>query len=97
LAGNGWQIVETEDYERAVGVLGGAREVDTILAPILYAVSRRPTGFPLVREPDIYLARTSLQINGPDLVLAHSLWFRVVEHDRIVELKWVEQTAPDDI
>jgi len=78
-------------------MLGGAKVVDAVLAPILYAVSRNPKGFPKVRDPDIYLARTALQMNGPDIVLAHSLWFQLFETDMKVELKWVETTDPEEL
>ncbi|WP_126154530.1 hypothetical protein [Paracoccus haematequi] len=90
-----WTIAENEDYLRGVAHCGGARSVDEAIAPIMYALARRPLGFDETEVNGVYLARTKLRINGPDFTLSHSVWFRPVEAIKTVELLWIEVTAPD--
>lgn len=97
LAGNGWSISETDDYERGVAQCGGAEIVDDAIAPIIYALHRNPLAFQETSHPGVRLARTRLRFNGPDITLSHAIWFRVNEPDRTVVLLWVEYTRPDDM
>lgn len=97
MVGSGWSLIESENYERAVAQCGGARCVDDAIAPIIYALHRQPLAFPETDVPGVYLARTKLRFNGPDVTLSHSVWFKADEIVRTVELLWVEYTNPDDI
>ena len=76
---------------------GGARKVDDILSPIIWTLSRNPMGWPHTGVKDVRVATTDLRINGPDIVLSHSLWFRADEANRLVELLWVEVTNPNEM
>lgn len=97
MAGNGWSISETEDYERGVAQCGGAEVVDDAVAPIIYALHRNPLAFEETAYPGVRLARTRLRFNGPDITLSHAIWFRLNEVERVVELLWVEYTRPNDM
>lgn len=74
---------------------GGLSVVDEVIAPIKYALSRNPSGFPSTGVAGVQIAKTKLRINGPDVVLSHAVWFRVHSQSKTVELLWVEVTAPD--
>lgn len=97
MAGSGWEIVESEDFLRAVAQCGGAEKVDEVLAPILYGLHKVPEGFPETNTAGVRIAKTHLQMNGPDIVLSHTLWFRIKAELQQVELLWVEVTRPDDL
>lgn len=76
---------------------GGAEIVDDVLSPVIYSLYRNPLGF---RETDVRgvrLAKTKLRINGPDLVMSHTLWFRADETTRVVELLYVEVSSPNNM
>lgn len=88
-------LVEDEAYERGVAGCGGAAKVDQAIAPIIYALGKNPMGFEETDVPSVYLARTKLRINGPDVVLSHSVWFRPDPASRTVHLLWIEITDPD--
>jgi hypothetical protein len=97
LVGNGWSVSESDDYARGVAQCGGAQQVDEAIAPIIYALHRQPLAFPETEISEIRLARTRLRFNGPDVTLSHSVWFKVDETNRVVELLWVEYSRPDDM
>lgn len=97
MVGNGWSLIESEDYERAVAQCGNARSVDDAIAPIIYALHRHPLAFSKTDVPGVRLARTKIRFNGPDVTLSHSVWFKLDEATQTVELLWVEYTNPNDI
>mgnify|MGYP001546571159 CR=1 FL=1 len=96
MGGNGWQIVEADSFERGVASCGGHQSVEEAIAPIKLGVSSNQTKFLSTDFPDIYLAKTKLRWNGPEIVMAHSVWFRVIDASRTVELLWVEWTNPEN-
>lgn len=97
MGGNGWEVFEGDDFTRGAANCGGLRAIEEIIAPIKYALNRNPLGFPLTTTKDVRLARTKLRFNGPDIVVSHSVWFRVDPSRKAVELLWVEVTKPDDM
>lgn len=97
LVGNGWEVCESDDYLRGVAQCGGAEAVDAAIAPIIYTLYKNPLAHPETDLPHIRLARTRLRINGPDVILSHSVWFRANESLREVELLWVEYTDPNEM
>jgi hypothetical protein len=97
LDGRGWIVFESEDFERGAVQCGGLAIVEEVIAPIKYALSRNPLGFPPTGIAEVRLARTKLRINGPDLVLSHTVWFRAHTESSSVELLWVEVTSPDQM
>ena len=71
---------------------------DLALAPLDYALSRNPMGFPQVPGyPNIHLARTKLRITPGEIIPGYSLWVRVEEKTRSVHKLHVEISAPDDL
>jgi hypothetical protein len=50
---SGWEILEEQSYERAVAQIANHEFFDSALAPILYALNRDPTGFPVVPGIDV--------------------------------------------
>lgn len=96
-AGSGWAIVEGDDFERGAMQCGGLQAIEEIIAPIKLGLSRNPFGFHETEVPGIRIARTKLRVSGFDVVLSHSIWFRIDEEQRQVVLLWVEITKPDDV
>jgi len=95
LAGNGWSIVEADSFDRGVAGCGGHRVVEEAIAPIKLGLSRNPGAFLATNTPGISLAKTKLHWNGPDIILAYSVWFRIIEKNKTVELLHVEWTDPE--
>lgn len=93
----GWQIRESNDFERGVAQCGGHKFVDEIIAPIIRGLHRRPHGFQNANVSGIRFAKTKLRLNGPDVVLSHIVWFRIEEEERSVTLLWVEIAPPEDM
>lgn len=97
MGGSGWEIVETDSYKLGVAQCGGAEHVDHVLAPILYSLHRNPQSWPFVDEGrKIRIAKTDLRFDGPEIILQHSVRFRILEAENKVELLFVEITPTDD-
>ncbi len=96
MAGSFWQIIEAESFERGVAKCGGHRVVEEAIAPVKLGISRNPQEFIKTHIPGIYLAKTRLHWQGPEIVLSYSIWFYVWDEHRIAELRWIEWTDPDN-
>ena len=71
--------------------------MEEIIAPIKLGLSREPSGFHETIVDGIWIARTKLRMNGPDIVLSHCVWFRMVPERREVRMLWVEITGPENM
>ena len=97
MAGNGWSVEESEEFEHGAMQCGGMQSVDEVIAPIIYALHRNPLGFHSTGVSNVRIAKTKVRVNGPDIVLSHTVWFRADSATRTVELLWVEITKPIDM
>lgn len=97
MAGNGWQVIEADDFERGALQCGGLKQVEEVIAPIKFGLSRDPTGFQETVVSGIWIARTRLRMNGPDIILSHCVWYRIDAPKREVRLLWVEVTKPENM
>ena len=95
--GSGWQIVESEDYERSVAQAGSHQELDVALGPVIYALYRNPTGFDSTNQPNIHIAKTKIRIFDGGFIPTYRVWFRIDSIEMIVTLLWVELSPPDDM
>lgn len=97
MVAEGWQIVEEASYRGAVERLGGARNCDEALAPILHALHRNPAGFLEVEgvKGGIRIAKTKIKVSGRSVLPAMRLWFRIQFSNRTVYLLYVEACPPD--
>lgn len=68
-----------------------------MIAPIVYALHRSPSGFQETRVVGVWLARTKLRMNGPDIVLSYSVRFRILEAERMVVLLHAEATPVSEM
>jgi hypothetical protein len=94
---SGWEILEEQSYERAVAQIANHEFFDSALAPILYALNRDPTGFPVVPGIDVRLAKTKLRFVGAEIIPSYRLWFKIDHAKRRVHLLWVEISPPEDM
>lgn len=97
MVGKGWQVAEGPDFERGALSCGGLANVEEIIAPIKLGLHRNPEGFHRTKTQGIWIARTKLRMNGPDIQLSHCVWFRLHPEDRIVTMLWVEVTQPENM
>lgn len=95
MAGNGWSIVEADSFDRGVAGCGGHQVVEEAIAPIKLGLNRNPRAFLATNVPSVFLAKTKLHWSGPDIIMAYSVWFRIMEETRSVELLHVEWTNPE--
>lgn len=95
LDGNGWEIVEASSFELGIAHCGGHQVVEEAIAPIKLGLCRNPDQYLETDRPGIFLAKSKLRTNGPDIIMAYSLWFRLSREQQVVELLHVEWTNPD--
>lgn len=77
---------------------GGAEKVDAIIAPIIYSLHRQPESWPIADElRNIRIAKTKIRFVGSEIILGHSVWFRVMATSFEVELLFVELTDPTEL
>lgn len=69
------EIIESENFKRAVHALGGHRAVDEALQPIIEALYHRPQGFPSFKNKwvSFYYARTKPIRYVPALVVMFTI------------------------
>lgn len=95
---NGWQVYEEESFNTAVAQCGSHQFFDVALAPLEYALHRNPLAFEEVPGvPGVRLARTTLRLNGLEIIPSYRLWFRLDEARRKVAKLWVEIAPPEDM
>lgn len=94
MAGNGWQVVESDSFERGALQCGGLEAIEEIIAPIKLALTINPFVFPETSTKGTRIAKTKLHFKGSDIVLAHTVWFRAESDTSTVELLWIEVTDP---
>lgn len=95
LDGNGWKIEEAPSFEAGVAACGGHQVVEEVIAPIKLGCCRNPMFFPPTRVPGVRIAKTKVRFNGPEIIMGHSVLFRVDRDRRTVVLLHVELTNPD--
>jgi hypothetical protein len=85
---NGYQIIETESFTKAVEQIGGHRFVDLALSTILDGLMRNPYGFHHFESEVVSFryARTKRIGNIPPLILI----FRIVPPETVF-LEYVEE------
>jgi hypothetical protein len=94
----GWQIVEEESYALSVSQCGTFEFFDEALAPIEYALSRNPLGFPAVPGfPNIHRAKTKLRVFAQMVIPSYRLWFRVNTETKFVHKLFIEIAPPEDM
>lgn len=91
-----WHLREEESYTRCVAQLGGARNVDRALAPLIDALRLNPRGFPHAGYGEVRLARTHIVIVGREIIPALSIRF-VVEPPNSVSLLHIEMSMPEEM
>lgn len=96
-AGNPWQVIEGGDFERGALHCGGLSVIEEVIAPIKLGLHRHPRGFRETEVAGVWIAKTKLRINGPDVVLSHTVWFKIEEEDRTVVMLWVEISDPGEM
>ena len=96
-AGKGWNIVEGENYDRAIAQVGSHQDMDTALAAVMYALNRNPAGFPQTDAFGIYLAKTKIRVSEGYYIPSYRLWFKVDGAARDVTLLWVDLAPAEDM
>jgi hypothetical protein len=96
--GGGWQIIEEGSYKLSVHQCGTFEFFDEALAPIEYALSRNPLGFPAVPGfPNIHRAKTKLRVFAQVVIPSYRLWFRVNAETKCVHKLYIEIAPPGDM
>lgn len=87
---DGYEIVHEQTYDYA---LSNALELrielaEEALGPIIYALSRNPSAFPIVLGSNIRIAKISARER--DLLPAFRVFFRLIEERKRVDLLYVD-------
>jgi hypothetical protein len=96
LAGSGWTIVEAPSFDAGAAACGGHRLIEEIIAPVKLGLSRNPKQFLETQRPGIWLAKTKTHWRGPEIILAYSIWFKVIDEVSEVVLLYIAYTNPDE-
>lgn len=97
-----WIIEESCSYKEAVYNCGEATVVANGIFPIRFGLKREPYGFFKTgilnsAGQEIWLARTKLDLSGPDIVMSYTVRYVICDLRRTVTLLHVEHTNPDEM
>ncbi|AUH32726.1 hypothetical protein [Paracoccus tegillarcae] len=97
-----WIIEEATSYRAAVYDCGDQIVVANGTLPIRFGLKREPRGFFQTGVLDstgkeIWIARTKLDLNGPEIIMSYTVRYVIDVEQRIVILLHVEHTLPEEM
>ena len=91
------ELVESSKFLKQLKSLGDIARSDEALCGLYTAISAHPEIFPVAHEnwDDIRLARTRPVNSGASVTPKFSVWFKILDDDRI-ELLWTEVETTEE-
>lgn len=96
MAGDGWEIIEADSFERGIAQCGGHAVVEERIAVVKHGLSRDPFGYLETQLAGIWLAKTKVRWEGSEIVPAYAVRYRISPESRTVTLLHIEWAAPED-